>query len=99
MNLATLIIIMINRIVKMTFQPGKVNDFLEIFKSEKEKIKAFEGCRHVELLHDIYQSNIFLPIASGNQKSIWKNTEILISLKLPGKKHRNVLTVSPKQGV
>lgn len=58
---------MIVRIVKMTFQQEKINDFRDIFQSEKEKIKAFEGCHHVELLNDIHLPNVFFT------RSLWES--------------------------
>lgn len=50
---------MLIRIVRMTFQEEKVADFLEIFRNSKEKIRAFEGCQHVELLQDLHQPNVY----------------------------------------
>ena len=42
---------MIKRIVKMTFRPEAVDTFLyEVFEPSKSKIRAFPGCRHMELL-------------------------------------------------
>ena len=41
------------RIVKMTFDPEKVNEFLEVFNSSKHLIRAMEGCNRLELLNDI----------------------------------------------
>lgn len=58
---------MLTRLVKMTFRNDKVKDFLHIFHSEKEKIKSFEGCHHVELLNDIRFPNIFFT------RSIWES--------------------------
>jgi hypothetical protein len=39
----------------MTFQPEKVNDFINAFESKKDLIGNFEGCAGVELLRDIQQ--------------------------------------------
>ncbi len=50
---------MIIRIVKMSFDPLKVDDFLRIFDAVKDKINAFEGCTHVELLKDVNNPNVF----------------------------------------
>ncbi|WP_299758012.1 antibiotic biosynthesis monooxygenase family protein [uncultured Pontibacter sp.] len=50
---------MLIRIVRMTFKPEKTEEFLEIFRSSKDKIRAFEGCNHVELLQDLHQPNIY----------------------------------------
>jgi len=50
---------MLIRIVKMTFAPERINDFLKIFDERKEMIASFEGCGGVELLRDIRNPNIF----------------------------------------
>jgi len=50
---------MIKRIVKMSFAPEKVNDFVEVFKTNWTFINDFEGRIHVELLQDELHSNIF----------------------------------------
>ncbi|GHA78085.1 putative quinol monooxygenase [Pontibacter akesuensis] len=50
---------MIIRIVRMTFLPEKTGEFLEIFRSSKDKIRAFDGCQHVELLQDVNQPNVY----------------------------------------
>ena len=50
---------MIIRIVKMTFEPEKVNEFLEVFNSSKQLIRNFEGCSRLELLNEINISNVF----------------------------------------
>ncbi len=41
---------MIKRIVKLTFRVAEIDTFLDIFEQSKQKIRAREGCRHVELL-------------------------------------------------
>jgi quinol monooxygenase YgiN len=51
---------MIIRIVRMTFQEDKVDDFLEIFNTSKNKIRHFEGCHHLEFLKDANQPNVFM---------------------------------------
>ena len=45
--------------------------FLAIFTESKEKIKAFDGCQHLELLQDIHQPNLFFTF------SFWKNEQAL----------------------
>ncbi len=50
---------MIVRIVKMTFVPEHVGHFQELFEGWKERIRAFPGCRHLELLHDADDPRIF----------------------------------------
>ncbi len=58
---------MIKRIVKMSFQPDKVEDFKAIFKENWKFIAGFKGCSHVELLRDKIHPNIFFTY------SIWEN--------------------------
>ncbi len=62
---------MIIRIVKMTFEAGNVNDFLEIFSKAKSKIAGFDGCSDVQLLRDVQHPNIMFTY------STWKNPEAL----------------------
>jgi heme-degrading monooxygenase HmoA len=50
---------MINRIVKMTFSPEYVDDFVRVFHTNKHLIAGFDGCHGVELLRDITDPNIF----------------------------------------
>ena len=51
---------MIIRIVRMTFQEDKIEEFLEIFNRSKNQIRAFEGCLHLEFLRDKNVPNIML---------------------------------------
>lgn len=62
---------MIKRIVKMSFDPEKVEEFKGIFKTNWRSIKGFEGCSHVELLQDHFQTNVFFTY------SIWQSEEHL----------------------
>lgn len=57
--------------VKMSFQPDKVNDFIKWFHLHKEKIKNFEGCIHLELWQDIEHTNVFYTY------SIWKDEQAI----------------------
>lgn len=49
---------MIQRIVKMTFLPEQVENFLALFEEVKHKIRGREGCLGLNLLRDIKHSNI-----------------------------------------
>jgi quinol monooxygenase YgiN len=62
---------MIKRIVKMSFQPEKVDEFKGIFSKNWKLIAGFEGCSHVELLQDQSHPNVFFTY------SIWENEEFL----------------------
>jgi len=62
---------MLIRIVRMTFVEEKVGEFLENFEQNKEKIRNFPGCQHLELWQDENQQNIFLTY------SHWENEKAL----------------------
>ena len=49
---------MIVRIVKMTFQPEKLEDFHRIFGENKERIRNFDGVEKLELFKDNSRNNI-----------------------------------------
>ncbi len=85
---------MIKRIVKMSFQPDKVEDFKLIFKTNWKLIAGFEGCSHVELLQDKLQQNIFFTYSHWENedhlnayrdselfKNVWSKTKVLFNEK------------------
>lgn len=59
------------RIVKMTFEPTKVEEFLKNFNEVKAKIRAFDGVEHLKLLKDKKNTNIYFTY------SIWKDESCL----------------------
>ena len=59
---------MIIRIVKLTFQPDKVNKFVKLFTEERKKIVQFDGCKKVELWKDADSDNIFFTYSEWNSK-------------------------------
>lgn len=62
---------MLVRVVRMTFQEDRVEDFLENFEKNKQSIRNFPGCDHLELWQDENEKNIFLTY------SHWKSEEAL----------------------
>lgn len=58
---------MLIRIVRMHFTDAGVNEFLEIFNANKEAIRNFEGCTHLQLLRDTNEPNTFATL------SHWQN--------------------------
>ena len=58
---------MITRIVKLTFRPENVSDFLKVFQRSNKYISSFEGCSHLELLKDKSDECIFFTY------SIWES--------------------------
>ncbi|PRY08878.1 quinol monooxygenase YgiN [Pontibacter ummariensis] len=85
---------MIVRIVRMTFQEEKTEEFLEIFRESKDKIRAFEGCNHVELLQDVNQPHVYSTYSLWDSEAhlnsyrhsalfgkVWKATKALFADK------------------
>ena len=66
---------MIKRIVKLPLMPGKVLDFIQKFKDAKPSILASKGCRHLELLRDTEDDNLFFTF------SIWDSEADLTSYR------------------
>ncbi|MDJ0645536.1 MAG: antibiotic biosynthesis monooxygenase family protein [Flavobacteriaceae bacterium] len=82
------------RIVKMSFQPEKVDEFLGNFEMVKDKIRAFDGCEHLELYRDKNETNIFFTYSywqsektlenyrdSDLFKAVWTKTKALFNDK------------------
>lgn len=85
---------MITRIVKLSFEQNKVNEFLTVFESSKHKIKEMKGCNSLELLNDVNSPNIFFTYSKWNSeqdlnnyrdselfKMVWAKTKILFNDK------------------
>ena len=62
---------MLTRIVRMTFQPEKLDDFQAIFNQSKHHIRAFPGNHHLELLSDPGHPNVRMTY------SLWESAEAL----------------------
>ncbi len=61
----------IHRLVKMTFKPENLNDFLMVFEESKQKIRARKGCLSLQLIQDPELPNVLLT------SSIWESEEDL----------------------
>ena len=85
---------MIVRIVQMTFQPDKLEEFKTIFEEGKQTIKRFAGCQHVEMLQDVNNENIFFTYSHWDSEAdlnnyrnsdffriTWQNTKVLFAAK------------------
>lgn len=85
---------MIVRIVQMTFDPSKVDEFLELFNDRKQLIRTFEGCHHLELWQEAGDSNIFFTYSKWESeehldhyrfselfKDTWSKTKVLFADK------------------
>ena len=62
---------MLIRIVRMHFTEAGVEEFLEIFNANKEAIRNFEGCSHLQLLRDKDDPSVFITL------SHWESEENL----------------------
>ncbi len=62
---------MLKRIVKLTFHPANVPQFLALFEATKERIRHFPGCSHLELLKEKGKDNVFFTC------SHWESEEAL----------------------
>jgi quinol monooxygenase YgiN len=62
---------MITRIVKLHIQTEKKDQFVEAFNNNKERIRNFEGCIHLELLFDTNSDEIVFTY------SIWLNEDAI----------------------
>jgi heme-degrading monooxygenase HmoA len=62
---------MLVRIVQMTFEAANIPVFLAFFESRKHTIRAFDGCKHLELWQDKDNPAIIFTY------SIWDNEAAL----------------------
>lgn len=85
---------MLVRIVKMGFEPSKIDEFLSNFEANKVKIRAFKGCEFLELYRDKHHTNIFFTYSYWNSeadleqyrhsdlfKAVWAKTKPLFNRK------------------
>src|SRR6478609_3005590 len=84
--------LMIIRIVRMHFKAENTEVFLGIFDENKEAIRHFPGCIHLELLKDISHENVFTTLShwtgvddleeyrkSALFKGVWAQVKVLFS--------------------
>jgi len=86
---------MIKRIVRMTFRPDGVEPFLkEVFEESKDRIRAFPGCQHMELLQQINNPTVLYTLSYWDDeaaieryrdsdlfKTTWIRTKVLFEEK------------------
>lgn len=61
------------RIVKMSFEPSKIDGFLDYFESKKHFIRNFAGCEFLELYRDKENTNIFFTYSHWQDESDLEN--------------------------
>ena len=63
----------------MDFIPEKVNDFLDIFASSRDKIAAFNGCKSVDLLNSVEDKSVFFTYSFWESEAhleAYRNSEL-----------------------
>lgn len=99
---------MIIRIVRMSFEPSKVDQFLEVFEENNSNIRNFDGCTHLELHRDANQPNIFATYSFWEKpedlenyrrselfENVWFKTKALFNDKPQAFSHERVMIVDP----
>ena len=82
------------RIVKMSIDKDKIEEFLSNFHQNKEEIRNFQGCQFLELYQDKNEDNIFFTYSYWNTEedlenyrksdffqNVWSKTKILFNKK------------------
>ncbi len=78
----------------MTFREDAVEDFLKLFEEVKEKIRAVDGCQHMELLRQKGQPQVMFTLSLWDDEAAlnryrdselfagtWKRTKALFAGK------------------
>ena len=99
---------MLIRIVKMTFEPSEVDNFLELFDQVKDKIRLSDGCEHLELMKDLNNPNSFSTYSHWRDEDalnayrnshlfdqVWAETKAKFSEKPIAFSLENYITVNP----
>jgi quinol monooxygenase YgiN len=64
---------MILRIVKLTFQPELVPDFMEVFEASKMAIRAFEGCHEMRLMRHTTEPHVLFTVSKWTSEAALEN--------------------------
>lgn len=85
---------MLTRIVRLSFEPSKIDDFKVVFNATKDKIANFDGCKGVELMQDVDFEHVFYTYSKWETKThlenyrnselfemVWKKTKVLFNDK------------------
>ncbi|MCF8258115.1 MAG: antibiotic biosynthesis monooxygenase [Flavobacteriales bacterium] len=60
---------MVTRIVRLTFQPDMVGEFIAIFNRSSGLIRASEGCMGVRLMRDTEQPHVFFTLSEWESEA------------------------------
>ncbi len=73
---------MLVRIVRMTLQPAKLEDFKSMFSHVSPKIRSFEGCTHLELLYDARYPHIVTTLShwtTEKQLNLYRESRLFLN--------------------
>lgn len=103
---------MIIRIVRMTFDPAKTDEFLQVFNHNKGSIRNFKGCTHLELHRDADNPDIFATYSYWEKaddlenyrqselfKNVWSQTKTLFKDKAEAYTHERLMIVEPDENI
>ncbi len=62
---------LLQRIVRLSFEPEKTEDFLAIFRESAPQIRQFPGCHGLQLWRDADAGNVFYTY------SLWQDADAL----------------------
>ena len=74
---------MIIRIVKMTFEPRHVEHFRSLFVGWAPRIRSFQGCTHLALLHDVNDTRVFFTYSHWQDPAdleAYRNSDVFVRL-------------------
>jgi heme-degrading monooxygenase HmoA len=63
----------------MTIAEDKVADAVSFAASVQPKIKAFEGCKHLDILQDVKQRNVIITYSlwdTENHLNLYRNSDL-----------------------
>lgn len=60
---------MILRIVRMEFEPEKLNTFLDVFHESMEQIRNFPGCQRLELHRDAHDHHVLFTVSEWTDEA------------------------------
>jgi heme-degrading monooxygenase HmoA len=84
----------ITRVVRLSFDHQKIEDFIAIFNHSKSLIRNFPGCIHLELMHDQDHNHVYYTVSKWQSYEAleayrssslfldtWKKTKVLFNSK------------------
>ena len=87
---------MIIRIVQMEFEEERVPDFLKLFAASRERIRAFPGCTHLQLLQAEADTCVFFTYShwQGEEDlNVYRNSDLFRGV---WRSTRKLFRASPK---